>query len=69
VKNRVEIYVAEVEVLHKKFLNLEDEKRVRTRIEGKISRFEKLVEDVKQGCKSEGVKEACIAKIILICFD
>jgi len=70
IEDRAEVHVAEVEVRCPKFLELEDRRSGGvTRIEGKIARLEQLLKTVENAYRPLGARRACIAEVVLICFD
>jgi len=70
IEDRAEVHVAEVEVRCSKFLEPEDgESGGVARIEGKIARLEQLLKTVENAYRPLGARRACIAEVVLICFD
>ena len=69
IEDRVEVYVAEVEVRSSKFLETEKRKPNITSIEGKTQRLKYLLETIASAYKPLGAKKACLAQFLLICFD
>ncbi|MCS7365362.1 MAG: hypothetical protein NDF54_08000 [archaeon GB-1867-035] len=69
VEDRVEIYVAEIEVKCCNFLKLEGKGTNFTRIEKKMHRLKKLLNKIENVYNFYGARKACLAKLVLICFD
>ncbi len=67
VEDRAEVYEAEVETRCRNFLA--EEKASLTRIEGKVKRLKDLLNKIPSSYRLQGVKRACIAKLVLLCFD
>ncbi len=69
IEDRVEVYVAEVEVRCSKFLEPEERRPNITSIEGKVQRLKYLLETIANAYKPLGAKRACLSQFLLICFD
>ncbi len=70
IEDRVEVYVAEIELWCSKFLELEERKYGKVMsIEGKAERLKSLLDTFREAYSRLGARRACLRELLLVCYD